>query len=169
MSHDYTNKIVSWRYEVPYDIYGYSDSDRESNVAYLTDERNRFFAVISEGSLIGFRSFGEDGRVLGGTYDDSYLDTGGGLRPDLTGKGIGEEVVRKGLEFGSDLFGNKRFRVTIAAFNERALKVCKRLGFHEDQKFQRESDGAEFVLLTLEKLKREPFDCLNSDSLSEPS
>jgi len=153
MAHDYANEIVSWRYEAPYDIYGYSESDRESTVAYLTDKRNGFFAVVSEGSLIGFRSFGEDGRVLGSNYGDSYLDTGGGLRPDLTGKRIGKEVVKKGLEFGSDLFGTECFRVTIAAFNERAIKVCKRLGFHEDHRFQRESDGAEFVVLTLEKLR----------------
>ncbi len=152
MSHNYAYQIATWRYEVPYDFYGYTDSDYESNIAYLTDERNEFFAVVSEGSLIGFRSFGEDGRVHGGNYDDSYLDTGGGLRPDLTGNGIGEEIVRKGLEFGSALFDTERFRVTIAAFNKRALTICRRLGFHECKKFQRESDDAEFVVLTLEKL-----------------
>ncbi len=153
MSHDWAHEIVSWRYEAPYDIYGYSESDRERSVAYLTEERNGFFAVVSEGNLIGFRSFGQDGRVLGGAYDETYLDTGGGLRPDLTGKGIGEKVVRKGLEFGSVLFGSERFRVTIAAFNKRAIKVCQRLGFHEDQRFQRETDGEEFMILTLENFR----------------
>ncbi len=163
MSIDYANEIISWKYKAPYDVYGYSESDCEKTVTYLMNDANSFFAVISEGNLIGFRSFGKDGRVLGGSYDDFYLDTGGGLRPDLTGKGIGEEVIRMGLEFGSTQFQTEHFRVTIAAFNERAIIVCKRLGFIEDHKFQRESDGKEFVVLTHKNLKKKSSDRLDSD------
>ncbi len=97
MTQAYANDIVSWQYEAPYDIYGFPESEREETLANLSDKRNQFFAVVSEGHVIGFRSFGEDGRVQGGTYDDTYLDTGGGLRPDLTGKGLGEKIVRRDL------------------------------------------------------------------------
>lgn len=59
---------------------------------------------------MAFRSFGEDGRVNGGDYDDSFLDTGGGLRPDLTGQGLGPEMIAEGLAFGRMTFGVWRFR-----------------------------------------------------------
>jgi hypothetical protein len=75
------------------------------------------------------------------------LDTGGGLRPDLTGKGLGVELVRKGLEFGAGRYGVKRFRVTVAAFNQRALKVCRRVGFVEQQRFLRPGDRQAFLIL----------------------
>ena len=149
----HASDIVSWRYEAPYDLYNYADADREKAIDYLIDERNRFFAVLDEGCLVGFRSFGKDGRVDGGSYDDSYLDTGGGSRPDLTGKGLGAEIIEKGLQFGSEQFETERFRITVAAFNERALKVHRRIGFQEDHRFPRKSDGMEFVVLVIDKLK----------------
>jgi RimJ/RimL family protein N-acetyltransferase len=148
-------EIVSWQYEAPYDIYNKGDESRDAAMEYLIDKKNFFFAVMSESSVVGFRSFGADGRVAGGEYDDSYMDTGGGLRPDLTGKGIGAGVVLKGLEFGSAEFGIERFRVTIASFNERAIKVCKKIGFKEDQIFRRPVDQEEFVVLKLDQLKRD--------------
>ncbi|MBN1994883.1 MAG: hypothetical protein JW953_19460 [Anaerolineae bacterium] len=37
------------------------------------------------------------------------------------------------------------FRVTVAEFNQRALRVWKKAGFQEVQTFQREGDGLSFV------------------------
>ena len=152
---EHAEAIISWRYQPPYEVYDYRDKSPRVVIEYLTDPANRFFAVLHGDELIGFRSFGPDGRVPGGEYDESYLDTGGGLRPDLTGQGLGAKIIRKGLEFGAQEFGAKRFRVTIAAFNERALRVSKRIGFTEDQRFQRTSDGEQFVVLRLEQKLRE--------------
>jgi len=45
-----------------------------------------------------------DGQVPGGMYDDSALDTGGGLRPDLTSQGKGREAIQTGLDFGRQQF-----------------------------------------------------------------
>jgi [ribosomal protein S18]-alanine N-acetyltransferase len=152
MSVGYAREIAFWRYEAPYRIYEHDESEREAAVEYLTDKKNQVFAVLSEGELIGFRSFGPDGQVPGGEYTDDYLDTGGGLRPDLTGRGLGMKVLEQGLRFGAARFGTERFRVKIAAFNERALKVSRRLGFKEIQRFSRPSDGQEFAILTLDGL-----------------
>jgi [ribosomal protein S18]-alanine N-acetyltransferase len=81
----YAADILSWRYPTPYDCYNMADGDP----GYYLDPVNGMFAVLSGDELIGFRSFGPDGRVPGGAYDDSALDTGGGLRPELTGRGSG--------------------------------------------------------------------------------
>ena len=155
LNRNHAQEIVSWRYETPYEIYDKGGECIGAAIEYLSDRKNCFFAVLSESTVIGFRSFGADGRVIGGEYDDSYMDTGGGLRPDLTGRGIGAEIVLKGLEFGSAELGIERFRVTIASFNERAIKVCKRVGFKEDQRFRRPNDQKEFVVLKLNKIRRE--------------
>ena len=67
------------------------------------------------GGLAAFRSFGPDGQVPGGTYDDSALDTGGGLQPDLVGQGLGHEAVAAGLAWGRARYAPAAFRVTVAA------------------------------------------------------
>lgn len=149
MTSGHAGEVISWRYEAPYDVYDYRDEDHEAALIYLTDPINQFFAVLRDGEVIGFRSFGPDGRVAGGVYNDNYLDTGGGLRPDLTGKGLGESIIGQGIRFGAERFGIDCFRVTIAAFNQRAQKVCRRVGFAEKQRFLRTGDRVAFVILTL--------------------
>ncbi len=76
---------------------------------------------MAEDRLIGFRSFGPDGQVPGWEYDDSALDTGGGLRPELTGKSLGRAVISAGLVFGRDRFAPAAFRVTVASFKVRLM------------------------------------------------
>ena len=67
--------------------------------------------------LIGFRSFGPDGQAPGWQYDDSALDTGGGLRPmNSTGQGLGRSAISAGLAFGRERFAPAAFRVTVASF-----------------------------------------------------
>ncbi len=153
MSRDYAAEIVGWRYEVPYDVYGFEPGEQSEVVDYMVDSENPFFALLLDRELIGFRSFGTDGRVAGGDYDDEYLDTGGGLRPDLTGKGMGAEVVQKGLEFGRHTFGTLRFRTTVADFNQRAKKVCTKIGFERIAGFSRTSDGEPFSIFVIEITK----------------
>ena len=85
MTPEYAADLVTWRHPAPYDCYDLADAEPE----FFLDPGNGFFALESGGELIGFRSFGADGRVPGGAYDDGALDTGGGLRPSLTGQGLG--------------------------------------------------------------------------------
>ncbi|MBL4575081.1 MAG: GNAT family N-acetyltransferase [Opitutaceae bacterium] len=158
MNRKFATEITGWRYDTPYEIYGYVEGDKNQTIDHFTTEENRFYAILSGDELIGFRSFGEDGRVSGGNYDDSHLDTGGGLHPDLTGKGLGPEIIMKGLLFGSRAFGKNRFRVTIADFNKRAKKACEKIGFSPTQRFARTSDGEHFTIFTIEINNREPLD-----------
>jgi [ribosomal protein S18]-alanine N-acetyltransferase len=143
MTSGYAAEILSWRYPAPYDYYDVTDVD----VGYYLDPANGFFAVLADGEFIGFRSFGPDGQVPGGTYDDSALDTGGGLRPELIGRGLGRTVVAAGLEFGRQQFAPDVFRVTVASFNSRALRVVTSLGFRPTQSFAASMDGRRFEIL----------------------
>ncbi|MDR2987083.1 MAG: GNAT family N-acetyltransferase [Nocardiopsaceae bacterium] len=144
MTQAYAADIVTWRYPAPYECYDMTSA----NEAFMTSQEGGFYALIDGDELIGFRSFGEDGQVPGGTYDSSALDTGGGLRPDLTGKGLGREAIATGLEFGRREFEPPAFRVTVASFNERALRVVRSLGFESRGSFQALTDGQSYELLT---------------------
>jgi [ribosomal protein S18]-alanine N-acetyltransferase len=136
MTAAFAAEIVTWRYAAPYDCYDMTDADPH----FLVSPESGYFAVTDGTGLIGFRSFGADGQVPGGQYDDSALDTGGGLRPDLTGKGIGREAIRTGLEFGQRLFRPRAFRVTVATFNVRAQRVVTALGFRQIDTFLATAD-----------------------------
>jgi len=143
MTPRYAADIVTWRYPAPYDCYDLAGADPD----HFLDPANGFFALVSAGELIGYRSFGPDGRVPGEVYDDSALDTGGGLRPALTGCGLGRVAIATGLEFGRQRFAPVRaFRVTVASFNARALRVVTSLGFRPVSSFEAAADGRRFEI-----------------------
>ncbi len=148
MTPSHAADVVTWRYAAPYDCYDMTATDP----AFLVNPASGYFALTDGPALIGFRSFGQDGQVPGGSYDDSALDTGGGLRPELTGKGLGRDAVRTGLEFGRQQFAPAAFRMTIATFNLRAKRVVQALGFRNAGSFLATADGRGYEML----IRREP-------------
>ena len=143
MNAQYAVAITTWRYPPPYDCYDMTGADPD----FLAHPASGFFALLDGDELIGFRSFGEDGRVPGWDYDNSALDTGGGLRPDLTGIGLGRQAIQTGLDFGRSRFSPPAFRVTIAGFNQRAQRVVKALGFQKAGCFQGSADRRSYEVL----------------------
>src|SRR6185437_4301732 len=124
--------IVTWQYDEPYAQYSLAGADPD----FFTDPVNGYTALVDDdGTLIGYRCFGPDGRVPGYAYDDSALDTGGGLRPVLTGRGLGREAIAIGLAYGQTCFAPAAFRVTVASFNARAQRVITSLGFTHVARF----------------------------------
>jgi [ribosomal protein S18]-alanine N-acetyltransferase len=148
MTQAYAADIGGWRYPPPYDCYDMTGVDPD----FLVDPESGFFALTDDDALIGFRSFGTDGQVPGGRYDSCALDTGGGLRPDLTGQGLGRRAISTGLEFGRQRFGPAGFRVTVAAFNARALRVVEGLGFSATDRFEATTDRSSYVILVRPEL-----------------
>jgi RimJ/RimL family protein N-acetyltransferase len=142
MTAEFAGEIVTWEYPPPHDTYSLTGSDPGS----FLDETNCYFALVDHGDLVGYRCFGAEGRVPGWTYDDAALDTGGGLRPDLTGRGLGRAAITVGLQFGRERFAPPAYRVTVAAFNERALRVVRSLGFGDVATFPA-ANGRPFVVL----------------------
>jgi RimJ/RimL family protein N-acetyltransferase len=108
-------ELGAWRYDPPYDFY---DGDQEP-----VHNPERYFAAVGEdGTLVGFYYFEEKGDAL---------EIGLGLRPDLTGRGLGDEFFRAGLQFGRERYAPAKTMLNVAAFNERAIKVYERAGFRE--------------------------------------
>ncbi|MDR1329163.1 MAG: GNAT family N-acetyltransferase [Oscillospiraceae bacterium] len=125
MTPEYAGQILQWKYGGEYSIY-----DRHESIA--GNGMDDLACVASGGALVGWIHFGEPARiptVEENVYDDGFLDVGFGLRPELCGKGLGLTFVRAALEYAQKEFGAKRFRLSVAAFNERARKVYARAGF----------------------------------------
>jgi len=143
LTREHAVDICTWRYPAPYDCYDMTEADPDE---LLLPEAG-FHALLSDDHLIGFRSFGPDGRVPGGDYGDGALDTGGGLRPQLVGRGMGRHAIAAGLAFGRARFAPPAFRVTVASFNTRALRTVERLGFERVAQFDAARDGQRFEVL----------------------
>jgi RimJ/RimL family protein N-acetyltransferase len=129
--------ISRWRYEGPYSVY----NGNPASVASLLEPRYLYHAVHDDhGELVGYFCYGEDARVSAGKrlglYErENALDVGLGMRPDLTGQGLGEEFVHAGLRFANDSYAPQTFRLTVATFNHRAIRVYERAGFEPAQTF----------------------------------
>ena len=105
MNEEDAETILAWRYEAPYTIYmigGNSAEERAAGKAEMLDRRSPYYAVRDEqGELVGFFNFGTSSLVWNsdqpGIYiDDKTLPVGLGMRPDLTGKGLGSAFVEAG-------------------------------------------------------------------------
>jgi ribosomal-protein-alanine N-acetyltransferase len=110
-----------------------------------SSNREKFYSALGpDGALLGFFSFIDEG--------DGGFAVGLGMRPDLTGRGLGQEFVADGLEFGRSSLGAKRFRLSVATFNERAIKVYERAGFRAGETFMESSgdEEVEFLRMTLD-------------------
>ena len=135
--------LATWSYDPPYDVYDMAGADPDD----LLHPDMGCHAVLAGSELIGFRSFGPDGRVPGWAYDASALDTGGGLRPSLIGRGLGRVAISAGLDFGRSRFAPAAFRGTVASFNLRALRTVESLGFRRVASFAAARDGRPFEVL----------------------
>jgi RimJ/RimL family protein N-acetyltransferase len=108
-------ELAAWRYEPPYDFY-------DGDVDPILNPERFFAARDDEGNLLGFYYFEPKGDTL---------EYGLGLRPDLTGRGLGLDFFRAGLEFGRSRYSPEHVRLYVAAFNERAIRLHERAGFRE--------------------------------------
>lgn len=139
--------VVHWRYEGELGAYDIPLAEADESVGYMTDPANGYFSVRRDDELIGFCSIGRDGQVPGGPYDDSAVDVGAGMRPDLVAKGDGAEFLREVMTFLRSA-SEKPLRASIASWNQRALAAAQGAGFKSKQTFTSTS-GIEYTVLLL--------------------
>ena len=134
MTEEDARAVQAWRYEREYAIYNMEPDDPEG-VAEMLDSRSPYYAARDEyGDLVGFFAFGASAGIHfpapPALYDeDGAILVGLGLRPDLTGNGLGLAFVQAGLTFARQQFAPRAFRLFVMTFNERAVRVYERAGF----------------------------------------
>jgi ribosomal-protein-alanine N-acetyltransferase len=129
-------EIAAWRYD---GVYAFYDTERVLVLGavllgpLLRLVGLRFYAVDTAGDrCVGIFSFHKQGAAL---------TIGLGLRPALTGQGLGDAFLRAGLAFGAQKFEPSMFRLTVATFNRRAIRVYERAGFVPGRRFAQWTRG----------------------------
>lgn len=156
MNEKYARMIVKWEYDDQYSIYNLRDT--EQSITELLCGEYYFACDNQTNELIGFYCFGKAAQVPSGNSfgvyaKHEYIDIGVGLIPDKCGNKLGLNFVLNGIEFAKTKLNFDKFRLTVASFNLRAIKVYKKAGFTEGMCFQRTSDNmdiVEFITMTLE-------------------
>ncbi|WP_369916905.1 GNAT family N-acetyltransferase [Planomicrobium sp. MB-3u-38] len=131
-----------WRYVGEYAFYD-MDADPEDLAEFLNPEarNNTYYSVIQNGGVVGFYSFTQ-------TAQDT-IDIGLGMKPDLTGSGKGNEFLKAGMEYAKSTYNPQKITLSVAAFNERAIKVYDKMGFKETERFQQATNGSVFEFVKM--------------------
>lgn len=147
MAAEYADEIVyRWHYDGTYAFYDMEADEDDARILlnkeyWVTIHR----AVLDEHrALIGFASFYTEAG-------DFWLSLG--LKPELTGQGLGEAFVRECVSYASSHYtlpGNS-IKLAVARFNRRAIKVYRKVGFVESGREVRKTHigNVDFLEMTL--------------------
>jgi [ribosomal protein S18]-alanine N-acetyltransferase len=133
--------IAAWPYPEPYSFYDWTADSEDLDELLDPAHRGDAYTAVddSDAALIGYFSLKDAG--------DGGLTIGLGLRPDLTGQGLGSGFLAAGLEHARDRYAAERFVLAVATFNLRAITVYERAGFVPVRTYEHETNGGvwEFV------------------------
>ena len=135
------NIASNWHYEGKYSFYDIA-ADEEDLAEFLNpQERGDKYYIVKKGNEeIGFFYF-ED-------KNDS-VDIGLGMKPELTGRGMGLDFFKAGLDYAISKYNPKEITLSVATFNERAVKVYKKAGFESVKTFMQDTNGSRFEFLKM--------------------
>ncbi|KZE37256.1 hypothetical protein AV656_11855 [Bhargavaea cecembensis] len=147
MSEREAQEITEWAYPPPYDLYNLNGEGADELMGYQ--------AVFEDNRLIGFFCTGAEARVPAGygagayPEGDEIIDIGLGMKPERTGQGKGPEFFKLILDHLRLTRSPLAFRLTVADFNKRAIRLYRKAGFRETGSFRRE--GTRFLVMAKEE------------------
>ncbi|MFX3622496.1 MAG: GNAT family N-acetyltransferase [Ectobacillus sp.] len=137
--------ISFWQYGPPYDMYSLDGSEAVRKELL----EHEYYAVMKEGRLIGYFCVKEAAQVPAGRalsmYEGNLLDVGIGMRPDVTGEGRGAAFFEAVLSHIETVYAPIGIRLTVAAWNARAIRLYEKMGFRQARSFYR--GNAEFYIM----------------------
>ena len=147
MNTEYAHEIAyQWKYDGAYAFYDMTaDPDDLREFLDENDWAERYFAVLNEqNALVGYYLY---------TFEDGIMWIGFGLKPSLTGKGLGAEFVSAGIDFGVKRFGytQDRIMLAVASFNHRAITLYERIGFKLVGTYMQKTNGGEYEFVKMQK------------------
>ena len=135
----------TWHYEGDYSFYD-MEEDQEDLAEFLHPEArgDTIYAVTSEGELIAFLSVT---MVSSNTFD-----IGLGMKPNLTGRGKGEQFLRAAIDFMRSKYRVEKITLSVTTFNQRAIKVYRKIGFKDAGLMMQDTNGGTYEFLHMEYL-----------------
>ncbi|MEW5871150.1 MAG: GNAT family protein [Chloroflexota bacterium] len=166
MTAEYANAIVDgWQYGGEYALHDYANEAEHildpaswgTGLFAVLDENQELVGELTteffdaQGEYVEYEDF--DSRDLG----EAELWVGFGLKPELTGRGLGAGFVSACIAFALARHGytGDYIRLGVPAFNQRAIKVYERLGFQIFNREQGEIDGKTFEAVQMKLLVKE--------------
>lgn len=120
-------EIVDWKYEGIYSFYNNDKTEAKKQWASnIHNEKDTYVIYDKQNLLIGNCCF---------EFDEDSITFGVQMRPDMTGKGLGTEIVKKILDFGREKYYLKKIELLVAKFNKRAIRIYEKLGFNVIDEF----------------------------------
>lgn len=120
-------------------------ADIEDYEKFVREDLRRgsdYFEALEKEQLAGFFCVIPVGRDV---------ELGLGLRPDLCGKGWGRAFLGQILRFLEENYTFESCILSVAAFNQRAIKVYRACGFEDCGVTMRNTNGGEYAFLTMKK------------------
>jgi len=145
--------VAAWRYQPPYNFYD-TAADPSSLVEVLDARRwgHIFFSVFS---VLPSSSESGDEELAGflelTARPGEVIEIGLGLRPDLTGQGLGLSFVEACLDFARRRSRPQAFALDVATFNQRARAVYEKAGFVPGNTFWRHLSGRRWEFLRMSR------------------
>jgi len=146
MNEIYAHEIAyNWKYEGIYSFYNMTEDNKDLEEFLDPEFWDHIFAVLDDKKdLCGFFSY---------ETKENILWIGLGLRPDLTGHGIGKEFTDACINFG--LARNNCLKdyvmLSVAKFNTRAIKVYEKIGFKITEEYEQQTNGSIYPFLKMRK------------------
>lgn len=137
MTQKYAVEALCWKYEKPYDFY----NNVLTTSAIVELLGGSYYAIVdSSYKLIGFFCTGRSAKIPAGernaVYIEDCVDLGLGMNPVLTGKGHGDQFLKRILHFIELEYKGKPIRLTVASFNKRAIRLYEKNNFIKEHQFQ---------------------------------
>jgi ribosomal-protein-alanine N-acetyltransferase len=148
MNKEYANEIAyDWKYRGAYSFYDMT-ADEDDLMEFLNEDnwKEHYFAVLNDkNELVAFCSY---------FFECEVMWIGFGLKPGLTGKGIGTEFAAAGIDFGVKKFEYKQnyIMLAVALFNKRAIKAYEKIGFQFVERYIQKTNGGEFEFIKMKKV-----------------
>jgi ribosomal-protein-alanine N-acetyltransferase len=146
MNEEYANDIANWHYDGIYSFYDMTaDEDDLRILMDANNWQNIIRAVLNrDDQLVGWAAF---------YTEDHEFWLSLGLRPDLTGQGLGEEFVLACVEYAASHYDLTKhtIKLHVALFNQRAIKAYQRVGFIETDKIIRDTHIGQLDFIEMEK------------------
>ncbi|MFD1173524.1 GNAT family N-acetyltransferase [Oceanobacillus picturae] len=136
------NIAFNWHYEGDYSFYD-MEADEEDMEEFLNPEArgDSTFAVKKEEDLVAFFSVTK--------VNESTVNIGLGMRPDLTGKGMGDAFLKASLKFVEGSYSPDRITLSVATFNQRAINAYRKIGFRDMETFMQATNGSTYEFLKM--------------------
>lgn len=125
MTLEEAERVAAWRYDGDWSIYNLGSAQP------LIDDLASYYSVVADKTLIGFCCIGEAARVPGVAEEPATVDIGMGMDPAQVGQGHGQVFGRVVLSHLSQSHPNRTLRAVVQSWNERSLRLTRRLGFED--------------------------------------